>query len=39
MIPAPGQRARVIQVSPLMREMVFGALGWPLKEQQEATGE
>lgn len=38
MIPEPGDRVRIIQVSPLMREMVVGAMRWPLDQPQDATG-
>jgi AraC-like DNA-binding protein len=33
-----GDRVRIVQVSPLMREMVIGAMRWPLHEPQDATG-
>jgi AraC-like DNA-binding protein len=33
-----GDRVRIVQVSPLMREMVMGAMRWPLDEPQDATG-
>jgi AraC-like DNA-binding protein len=39
MIPDAGDRVRIIQVSPLMREMVVGAMRWPLKEAQDSTGQ
>lgn len=39
MIPEPGDRVRIIQVSPLMREMVVGAMRWPLDQPQDATGQ
>lgn len=39
MIPEAGDRVRIIQVSPLMREMVVGAMRWPLTETQDTTGQ
>lgn len=39
MVPEAGDRVRIIQVSPLMREMVLGAMRWPLTEPQDATGQ
>lgn len=39
MIPEAGDRVRVIQVSPLMREMVVGAMRWPLTQPQDLTGQ
>jgi AraC-like DNA-binding protein len=39
MIPDAGDRVRIIQVSPLMREMVAGSMRWPLTEPQDATGQ
>ncbi|MET0239273.1 MAG: AraC family transcriptional regulator [Sphingobium sp.] len=39
LIPNAGDRVRIIQVSSLMREMVVGAMRWPLVEQQDATGQ
>jgi AraC-like DNA-binding protein len=39
MIPDAGDSVRIIQVSPLMREMVVGAMRWPLTEPQDATGQ
>lgn len=38
MIPVAGDRIRIIQVSPLMREMVMGALRWPLYGELDRTG-
>lgn len=34
-----GERVRIIQVSPLMREMVLGAMRWPLTVEQDRTGQ
>ena len=33
-----GDRVRIIEVTPLMREMVKGAMRWPLSEPQDETG-
>lgn len=38
MIPVPGDRIRIIQVSTLMREMVLGAMRWPLHGPLDKTG-
>jgi AraC-like DNA-binding protein len=38
MIPDAGDSVRIIQVSPLMREMVVGAMRWPLTQPQDQTG-
>lgn len=37
-VPGSGRRVRIIQVPPLMREMVIGAMRWPIQEAQDATG-
>ncbi|MDD9943878.1 MAG: helix-turn-helix transcriptional regulator [Myxococcales bacterium] len=39
MVPHAGDRVRIIEVSPLMREMVLEAMRWPLKDSQDAMGE
>jgi len=36
--PGAGERVRVLAVSPLMREMVIGAMRWPLSEPQDDVG-
>jgi len=33
-----GERVRVLEVSPLMREMIIEAMRWPLQESQDPTG-
>ena len=33
-----GERVRILEVSPFMREMMLAAMRWPLQEQQDATG-
>jgi AraC-like DNA-binding protein len=38
LVPAPGDRIRIVQVSPLMREMVLGAMRWPLTIALDDTG-
>lgn len=38
MVPNAGDRVRIIEVSPLMREMVLGAMRWPLQGSQDAAG-
>ena len=35
MVPAAGDRVRIIEVAPLMREMVLGAMRWPLHGAQD----
>lgn len=37
MIPGTGDRARIIAVSPLIREMMIYALRWPIDRSQDAT--
>lgn len=37
MVPEPGDRVRIIEVSPLMREMVLGAMRWPLVGEHDDT--
>ena len=37
MVPQAGDRVRIIEVSPLMREMVLGAMRWPLFGEQDET--
>ncbi|CAN7457053.1 helix-turn-helix transcriptional regulator [Phenylobacterium sp. LjRoot225] len=37
-VPPTGDRVRIVEVSPLMREMVQGAMRWPLTAPQDATG-
>lgn len=39
MVAEAGDRIRIIEVSPLMREMVIGAMRWPLTAPQNATGQ
>ena len=39
LVPQPGDRVRVVEVSPLMREMVIGAMRWPLEQPLDETGE
>ena len=38
MIPDPGDRVRVLRVSPLMREMIAEAVRWQLNQPQDETG-
>ncbi|MET0363788.1 MAG: helix-turn-helix transcriptional regulator, partial [Sphingobium sp.] len=38
MIPEAGNRVRILRVSPLMREMILGAMRWPLAGTPDATG-
>jgi|EndMetStandDraft_8_1072994.scaffolds.fasta_scaffold49304_4 AraC-like DNA-binding protein len=38
LVPAAGDRIRIVQVSPLMREMVLGAMRWPLTAPLDETG-
>jgi AraC-like DNA-binding protein len=38
LIAAAGDRVRIIQVSPLMREVVIGAMRWPLNSPLDKTG-
>jgi AraC-like DNA-binding protein len=38
LVPAAGDRIRIVQVSPLMREMVVGAMRWPLTAPLDRTG-
>jgi AraC-like DNA-binding protein len=38
MVQPAGDRVRIVEVSPLMREMVMGAMRWPLGARQDATG-
>lgn len=38
LVPAAGERVRIIEVPPLMREMVLGAMRWPLSESQSEAG-
>jgi AraC-like DNA-binding protein len=38
LIPRAGDRIRIIQVSPLLREMVMGAMRWPLTAPLDKTG-
>jgi AraC-like DNA-binding protein len=38
MIPNAGHRVRIIEVPPLMREMVVGAMRWPLDAPQDEAG-
>ena len=38
LIADAGDRVRIIQVSPLMREMVMGAMRWPLNAPLDQTG-
>jgi AraC-like DNA-binding protein len=33
-----GERVRILEVSPLMREMILEAMRWPVQELQDATG-
>lgn len=33
-----GDRVRIVQVGPLMREMIAGAMRWPLSEPQDEVG-
>lgn len=37
MVRPAGDRVRIIEVSPLMREMVLGAMRWPLQAPQDDT--
>ena len=37
MVPNPGDRIRIIEASPLMREMVLGAMRWPLEAPHDAA--
>ena len=37
MVRAAGDRVRIVQVPPLMREMVLGAMRWPLHAPQDET--
>jgi AraC-like DNA-binding protein len=39
LVPDAGQRVRIIQVSPLMREMVKAAMRWPLSGPLDAAGD
>ena len=39
LVPDAGDRVRIIQVSPLMREMVIGAMRWSLATPLDTTGE
>lgn len=39
MVPDAGERVRIIQVSPLMREMVVGAMRWPLDRRQDEVSQ
>jgi len=38
MIPDAGERVRIVPVPPLMREMIIGAMRWPLSQPQDAVG-
>jgi len=38
MIPDAGDRVRIVAVPPLMREMIIGAMRWPLSQPQDAVG-
>lgn len=38
MVADPGRRVRIVEVSPLMREMVIGAMRWPLSAPQDEVG-
>jgi AraC-like DNA-binding protein len=38
-VPHAGDRVRIVEVSALMREMVRGAMRWPLHESLDATGQ
>lgn len=37
-VQSSGERVRIVDVSPLMRAMVLGAMRWPLGQPQDATG-
>jgi AraC-like DNA-binding protein len=39
MVRGAGDRVRIVEVSPLMREMVLGAMRWPLDRPQEPTAQ
>lgn len=39
MTPNAGDRVRIVEVSPLMREMIVGAMRWPLSTALDETGE
>lgn len=38
MVADAGRRVRIVEVSPLMREMVIGAMRWPLSAPQDEVG-
>jgi AraC-like DNA-binding protein len=38
MVESAGDRVRIVEVPPLMRAMVLGAMRWPLGSQQDSTG-
>ncbi len=39
MVPAAGERVRIVLVSPLLREMVIGAMRWQLGQPLDRVGE
>jgi AraC-like DNA-binding protein len=39
LVPEPGERVRIVTVSPFMREMVKAAMRWPLSQPLDPTGE